>query len=239
MIELYNDDCLKKLKEIPDNSINLIVTSPPYNKGFWSSNRNINNGFKTKSRRIEYENYNDNLQPQEYEKYQRKVLDECIRILKPDGSIFYNHIDILNKHQTIHPKWVYDYPLKQIIIWNRKNTPKLDKSYFLPINEYIFWIQKTTTSRTKFNRKKSIFNKNIWDINPDKNNKFPAPFPVELPLNCILSTTDKDDIVLDPFMGSGTTGIACKKTNRNFIGIELSTEYCNIAKRRIENQEYN
>lgn len=241
MIDLRQGDCLKLIKGIPDNSVDLIVTSPPYNKGYWSSNRNVNNYsfYKTKSRRIEYGKFNDDLLPEDYEKQQRELLKECIRILKPTGSIFYNHIDILHQHQTIHPKWVYDFPLKQIIIWNRKNTPKLDKSYFFPINEYIFWIQKDKKSRVKFDRKKTIFNKNIWDINPDKNNDFPAPFPVELPLNCILATTDKNDIVLDPFMGSGTTGVACKKTNRNFIGIELDENYFNIAKERIENTNVN
>lgn len=201
-IELICGDCLERLKEIPDESIDLIVTSPPYNKGFWSSNRNMNNYsfFKTKSRRIDYENYNDRLEPEEYENFQKNVLKECIRSLKPSGSIFYNHIDILHKHQTIHPKWVYDFPLKQIIVWNRKSTPKLDKSYFLPVNEYIFWIQKEKTSRVKFNRQKAIYSKNVWDISPDKENKFPAPFPIELPLNCILTTTDEGDKVLDPFM---------------------------------------
>lgn len=237
MIDLRKGDCLEILKEIPDNSIDLIVTSPPYNKGFWSRNRNVNNYsfYKTKCRRIEYGEFDDNLKPDVYESNQRELLNECIRVLKPTGSIFYNHIDILYKHQTIHPKWVYDFPLKQVIIWNRKNTPKLDKSYFFPINEYVFWIQKDKNARTKFNRKLAMFNKNIWDINPEKNNDFPAPFPVDLPLNCILSTTDEEDLVLDPYMGSGTTGVACKKTNRKFIGIELDENYFNIAKNRIEN----
>lgn len=234
-------DCLELMKKIPDNSVDLIITSPPYNKGFWSSNRNINNYsfFKTKSRKITYGEFDDNLSPKDYEKQQRDFLTECIRVIKPTGSIFYNHIDILNKHQTIHPTWVYDFPLKQIIIWNRKNTPKLDKSYFFPITEYIFWIQKDKKSRTTFNRKNAMFNKNIWDINPDKNNEFPAPFPIELPINCILSTTNEGDIVLDPFMGSGTTMVAALKTNRHYIGFELETECFNMAHKRIEGIEQN
>jgi site-specific DNA-methyltransferase (adenine-specific) len=231
--KIYQGDCLEVMKDIPDKSVDLIVTSPPYNKGFWSKNRNLNNGFKTKSRRIEYGEYNDCVSPQEYENNQREFIKECLRILKPTGSLFYNHIDILSEHQTKHPKWVYDFPLKQIIIWNRKNTPKLDKSYFFPINEYIFWIQKSDKSRAYFNRKNSIFNKSIWDLSPDTKNKFPAPFPIEIPLNCILSCTKEGDIVLDPFSGSGTTAVACIKTNRNFIGIELSEEYCKIANERL------
>jgi modification methylase len=239
MIDLKCGNCLELLKQIPDNSIDLIVTSPPYNKGYWSSNRNINNYsfYKTKVRKITYGKFDDNLTPQEYEKQQREFLSECIRIIKPTGSIFYNHIDILCKHQTIHPKWVYDFPLKQVIIWNRKSTPKLDKSYFFPITEYIYWIQKNKTSRVKFDRNKAMFNKNIWDINPDRKNDFPAPFPIELALNCILATTEENALVLDPFMGSGTTGIACINSNRNFIGFELDEGIFEKTKRRIEEEQ--
>lgn len=199
-IKLYLGDCLNVLKNIEDNTIDLIVTSPPYNKGYWSSNRNMNNGFRTKSRRIEYGDYKDNVTPEEYILKQKEILKECIRVIKPSGSIFYNHIDILKQHQTVHPLYIYEFPVKQIIIWNRKSTPKLDKSYFFPINEYIFWVQKSNSARAKFDRKKAIFNKNIWEMKPDKNNKFPAPFPVELPMNCILACTDEGDVVLDPFM---------------------------------------
>jgi len=230
---IINGDALQELRKLPSDSIDVIVTSPPYNKGHWSRNRNINNGFKTKSRRIEYGNFKDNLKPEEYEKQQKEVISECLRILKPTGSLFYNHIDILSRHQTIHPKFVYDFPLKQIIIWNRKNTPKLDKSYFFPTTEYIFWIQKTKTSRTFFNRREAIMNKAIWDLSPDTKNKFPAPFPVELPFNCIKACCPKGGVVLDPYCGSGTTGVASKKLGMKFIGIELSKEFCELSEDRI------
>ena len=69
---IYNENCLETMSKIDDNFVDLIVTSPPYNKGYWSSNRNVNNGFKTKSRRIEYDNFNDNLKPEEYIKIQKK-----------------------------------------------------------------------------------------------------------------------------------------------------------------------
>ena len=231
--EIYNEDCLKTMSKIPDNYIDLIVTSPPYNKGYWSSNRNINNGFKTKSRRIEYDTFIDCLEPIDYINNQKKIIKECLRILKPTGSLFYNHQPIQKLHQEINPLYIYDFPVKQTIIWNRKNTPKLDKSYFFPIIEYIYWIQKTKTSRVKFDRKKSLFNKCIWDISPDTKNKFSAPFPIEIPLNCILSCTNENDIIYDPFMGSGTTAIACLKTNRNFIGSEISKKFCELINKKI------
>ena len=232
--KIHQGDCIELMKKLPDESVDLIVTSPPYNKGFWSRNRNINNGFRTKCRRIEYGEFQDKLKPEVYEEQQINFIKECLRVLKTTGSLFYNHIDILSKHQTIHPKYIYQFPLKQIIIWNRKNTPKLDKSYFFPIIEYIFWIQKTSTSRTYFNRKEAIMNKCIWEISPDTKNKFPAPFPIEIPLNCIKACCPKNGLVLDPFMGSGTTLLACKQLNRDFIGIELNPEYCDIAKRRLK-----
>lgn len=231
---IYNENCLETMSKIDDNFVDLIVTSPPYNKGYWSSNRNVNNGFKTKSRRIEYDNFNDNLKPEEYIKIQKKIIEECLRILKPTGSLFYNHQPIQKLHQEINPLYIYDFPVKQTIIWNRKNTPKIDKSYFFPIIEYIYWIQKTKTSRVKFNRKKSLFNKCIWDISPDVRNKFPAPFPIEIPLNCILSCTNKNDIVYDPFIGSGTTALACVLAKRNYIGSEISKKYFEIVNKRIE-----
>ena len=233
--KIYNENNLETMAKMPDSFVDLIVTSPPYNKGYWSSNRNLNNGFKTKARRIDYENYSDNLNPKDYEEWQRKFIKECLRILKPTGSFFYNHQPIQKNHQEVNPLFIYDFPLKQTIIWNRKNTPKLDKSYFFPITEYIFWLQKEKDSRVKFNRKKALFNTNVWNISPDVKNKFPAPFPEELVNNCILSCTEENDLVYDPFMGSGTTAKMAILNNRNWIGSEISTEYCDIINKRLEN----
>lgn len=234
-IKLYQGDCLEVMRDLPDNSVDLIVTSPPYNKGYWSSNRNINNGFRTKARRIDYGTFNDVMDPADYNSWQKRVIGECLRLLKPTGSMFYNHIDILKLHNTIHPLFVYEFPVKQIIVWNRKNTPKLDKSYFFPVTEYVFWLKKTKDARVKFDRKKAKFTSNIWAISPDTKNDFPAPFPIELPTNCIEACTEVGDVVLDPFMGSGTTGVASKQLKRNFIGIELDKNFFESAKKRIEN----
>ena len=215
-------DCIEVMKTIPDNTFDTIVTSPPYNKGYWSRNRNPNNGFKTKSRRITYGSFDDCMEPEEYERWQKEVLNQMIRLLKPTGSIFYNHTDILREHQTHFPSWVLDYPVKEIIIWNRKNTPKLDKSYFYPVTEWIFWIQKDKDARTYFDRSKGLFKTNVWEIPPDTKNKHPAPFPIELPTNCILTTTPPNGKVLDPFMGSGTTGRAATSLGFDWLGIELN-----------------
>jgi site-specific DNA-methyltransferase (adenine-specific) len=224
--KIHNEDCLTFMSSLPDNCVDVIVTSPPYNKGFWSKNRNPNNGFKTKSRRIEYGAYNDNVPPEEYASNQREVISQMLRILKPTGSVFYNHTDILSEHQTKTPTWIFEFPLKQIIVWNRKNTPRLDKSYFFPITEWIFWIQKTSKARAFFDRSKAIFKTNVWGISPDVKNKFPAPFPIELPLNAILSCCPPGGVVFDPYMGSGTTAKAAVSLGVDWFGCELEPSRC-------------
>ena len=233
--KIYHENNLDTMSKMPDDCIDCIITSPPYNKGFWSKNRNVNNGFKTKSRFIDYGDFNDTLKPDIYESKQRELIKECLRILKPKGSLFYNHIDILNEHNTIHPSYVYDFPVKQIIIWNRKNTPKLDKSYFYPIHEYIFWIKKSKESKPYFNRKNSTLNKSIWNMNPAVNNNHPSPFPIDLVKNCILMTTKENDLIYDCFMGSGTTAKAATELKRNYIGSELNIDYIN---KHIKEEQY-
>ena len=223
---MYNEDCLSTMARMKDCSVDLIITSPPYNKGYWSSNRNLNNGFKTKSRRIEYDGYNDCIDPVEYQNWQRQVISECLRVLKPTGSLFYNHQSIQKNHLEINPTYIYDFPLKQTIIWNRKNTPKLDVSYFFPIYEYIFWIKKSPEARPYFNRKGAMETKSIWPINPEKNNDHPAPFPVKLVENIILSCSKEGDVVYDPFAGSGTTLRAAINHNRSAIGSDVGKSYC-------------
>lgn len=232
---IYNEDCLKTLKNMDDNSVNLIVTSPPYNKNFYTkANKNIA-GESCKFRKINYDSYSDDLGEQEYIQWQSEVLTECCRVLKDDGSIFYNHSDILNKHNTIHPFFVYDFPLKQTLIWNRLNTPKLDNNYFFPINEYVFWIKKNKNAKTKFYRNRCSFKKSVFSLNADSKNNHPAPFPIELPNNFILSCTDVGDVVYDPFMGSGTTALAAIINKRRYIGSELSKRYYNDSLNNINN----
>jgi len=137
-IQLKHGDSLEILKTIPDNSVDLVCTSPPYNKNYWTRNRTMG----TWKRVIEYDTIDDMLLPEEYVKQQKEILYELVRIIKPTGSIFYNHMDILHKNNTIHPSYVYDYNLKQIIVWDRGNTPSLTKEYFFKTTEWIFWIKK-------------------------------------------------------------------------------------------------
>jgi modification methylase len=228
-MKIIKGDSLTELKKIEDNTIDLVVTSPPYNKNYWIRNRH-----QKGKRIITYDEYDDSLEPDEYIQQQKDILTELIRVIKPSGSIFYNHIDILWKHNTIHPSYVYEFPVKQVIIWDRKNTPKLDKSYFLPTTEWVFWIKKDKESIPYFNRGLAQHKKNIWTINKEKNSKHPAPFPIELVDNIVKSCCPENGLVLDPYLGSGTTALSCKNNNFNFIGIDISEQYINMTKERIK-----
>jgi modification methylase len=227
-IDLRLGDCLTELKKIESNIVDLVVTSPPYNKNYWLRNRH-----QKGKRIITYDTFSDTLEPQEYIRTQKEILDELVRVIKPTGSIYYNHIDILHKHNTIHPSYVYDYNVKQVIVWDRGNTPKLDKSYFLPTTEWLFWIKKDWNSIPYFNKSLATHKKSIWRINKEKNNPHPAPFPEELVDNIVKSSCPENGLILDCYNGSGTTAVVAKKNNMYYIGIDISEQYIQMTKDRI------
>lgn len=232
--KIYCEDCLETLKKMEDNSVDLIITSPPYNKGYWSANRNMkNNAFHTKSRRIDYGVFNDTMQPEDYEKWQRSIIEECIRVIKPEGSIWYNHKELLASRNAINPTYIFDYPLVQTIIWNRKNTPIIDKRYFFPTTEWLYWIKKDKEAKPYFYKADADYKGCIWDITPETNSDHPAPFPIELPTNIIKCCSKEGDVVYDPFMGSGTVAKATRDLGRHYIGSELNPDYLIMANERL------
>ena len=225
---IYNEDCLETLAKMEDNSIDLIITSPPYNKSFYATSKKDGNWHNV----INYENYNDSIEPKEYENWQRKIISECLRVLKPSGSLFYNHKDILVGGGIVCPSYVYDFNVHQQIIWDRSNSPMIGERYFLPITEYIYWIVKDK-KEFFFDKSKSIFKSTIWRMNVDKN-PHPAPFPYIMAANIINCCSKEGDIVYDPFMGSGTTALAAVKLGRQYIGSEISEKYVSMANEKIK-----
>lgn len=232
--KIYNEDCLETMARIPDNSIDLIVTSPPYNKGFYANkNAKQSKVWNTlNGRKIAYDSFSDDMPPEDYEEWQKAVISECIRILKPSGSLFYNHKDIIYKGLIVPPKWVYDFKVRQQIIWDRQSSCMIDPHYFMPANEWIYWIVKDE-KKVFFDKEKSSFRTNIWRMNVDKN-PHPAPFPYIMAANIINCCSKEGDIVYDPFMGSGTTALASIKLGRQYIGSEISEKYVQMANEKIK-----
>ena len=233
---IYNEDCLETLSRMEDNSIDLVVTSPPYNKG-WYANKHAKQSDVwggLNGRKIAYDVYEDEMEPAAYETWQRQILSECLRVLKPSGSIFYNHKDIIYKGLVVVPKWVYDFPLRQQIIWDRGSSPMIDPHFFMPVNGWIYWIVKDPKA-LYFDKDKSAYKNNIWRVNVEKN-PHPAPFPIKLINSLIASCAPPRGVVYDPFMGSGTTalGVLNIGDGRQYIGREISDQYVKMARDRID-----
>lgn len=240
--EIYCTDVLDGLRNLDSNSIDVIITSPPYNKKGLNKAKNRDNQ-KWKST-IDYggdENV-DNMPEDLYEEWQIEILNECYRVLKEDGSMFYNHKNrIWTGHgEIISPyKWLFKTPFKirQELIWDRHSTSNIAKCRYLPTTELIFWLSKS--ARPRFERDRdTIFKKEVWDFNFQINTEHPAPFPIELPdniLHCIPKEENDKLLVLDPFMGSGTVAVSAIKNGFDYIGFEKFQEYVDMANERIKN----
>lgn len=234
-MELHKGDCLDKLKELKDESIDLVVTSPPYNKKGLSGKKKVGNNIWKKFN-IDYNEYGDNMKEDEYQLWMIDVLNELYRVVKPNGSVFFNHKPRRHDNKVVLPSTFIEKSklnIYQLIIWNRKNSPNIRKDVLLPNTEHIYWLSKEKPLTYKENLEKQ-YNTEVWEISANKQKEHPAPFPYQLVKNCINLTTVENNIVLDPFMGSGTTGEVCVNTNRNFIGIEMDDNYLDIATKRIK-----
>ena len=228
-------DCIKLMNTLPKESISVIVTSPPYNIKNSTGNglKNGSGGKWPKAGLLKgYENHGDDMPYPKYVEWQRKCLASMMRIIKPDGAIFYNHKwRVQNGLLQDRFDIVKDFPVRQIIIWKRKGGINFNPGYFLPTYEVIYLIAKPEFKLAP----KANAQGDVWEIPQARDNKHPAPFPIELAQRCIASTID--GVVLDPFMGSGTTAIAAKVLNREWIGIEISKKYCKMAENRLIHYE--
>jgi site-specific DNA-methyltransferase (adenine-specific) len=229
---IINQDCLTWMASQPDHSIDVIVTSPPYNLTGFRGMKLVRRGVWD-SDGITYNKFNDDLPETEYQQQQIEIINECLRLLKPAGSLFYNHKIRMWNRQASHPmSWILrsNAILHQEIIWDRGNTPALDKRILFPVDERIYWLCK---DKPKVRKHNATQKKTIWHITPESNNKHPAPFPESIAEACLTLVTDPGDCVYDPYAGSGTTLAVAKRLNLNYVGTELDPDYCDIIKQRL------
>lgn len=170
----------------------------------------------------------------EYCKWQRSCLRQMLRLIPENGAIFYNHKwrvqkGLLQDRSEI----VKGFPVRQIIIWKRKGGINFNAGYFLPTYEVIYMIAKPDFKLAQGANKYG----DVWEITQEMNNPHPAPFPTEL-IDRIVSSTNAR-LILDPFAGSGTTGVAAVNNNRDYILIDNSEKYCELAKTRLEGGNWN
>lgn len=224
-------DSLEVMRQMPDESLDLVVTSPPYNlKNSTGNGMKDGRGGKWKNAALigGYSHHHDAMPHEEYAAWQRACLTEMLRLIKPTGAIFYNHKwrvqgGLLQDRQDI----VEGFPVRQIIIWKRKGGINFNPGYFLPTYEVIYLIAKPDFRLAP----KANAHGDVWEFGQEMKNKHPAPFPKALVKRCISAT--EAQVILDPFMGSGTTAIVARDLGRTFIGIDLSPEYCAMAEERL------
>lgn len=223
-MKLYNGDCLKIMKEIPEESINLIVTDPPYPTTSRGSAGNSGGMLQKEiNKKGKVFNFN-NINCKEY-------APEFYRILK-NGSHCYimtNHVNLIDMLNTFTNNGFH---FIKSLIWDKGN--KIMGQYYMSQFEYILFFRKGKGKKINNCGTSDILSiKNIKTKNKDGENLHDTEKPVELMKILIQNSSNENEIVLDPFMGIGSTGIACSKTNRDFIGIELDKQYFETAKERI------
>jgi DNA modification methylase len=228
---LYCGDCLEILPTLAPGSVDAVVTSPPYNQNidrFKPSGMQKNWGWAKKIS----SGYFDSRDESEYVAWQIEVLNHLHRACAEHASCFYNHKCRWRDGVLLHPIDIVRasaWSIRQELIWRRDGSATMNARMFAPNDERIYWLKKSTH---KWNQSHVGF-LSVWYLNSVKGGEHACAYPVEIPERAIGATTDKNDTVIDPFMGSGTTGVACMKLGRKFIGIEKEPKYFDIACKRI------
>ncbi len=238
-IKIYHDNFLF-VDKIEQSSVDVIITSPPYNLS------------------VSYESYNDDISYEDYLKFTKDWLIKGYDLVKDDGRLCLNIPLDKNKggQQSVYADFTtiaksVGWRYHSTIIWNEQNISrrtawgswmKASAPYVIAPVEVIVILYKKNWKKTSGSQQSDItrdefinWTNGVWNFSGESKTKIghPTPFPIELPTRCIKLFSFIDDLILDPFLGSGTTLIACMLTNRKGIGIELEEKYCKLAKERV------
>lgn len=247
-ITLWNGDCLTIMREMPAKSVDMVLTSPPYNLGNTTGGgfagvrighykasdplgAKRGGGGKWNGGKLAdgYEAYNDALPHDEYVAWQHEVLTECWRLLKDDGAIYYNHKTRVLDGIAVTPlTYNPGLPLRQIVVWARAGGVNFSPAFYLPTHEWVMILAKPDF---RLRDKAASGAGDVWYIPQESGTTHPAPFPIKLALQAIETTSCQ--VILDPFAGSGTTLRAAKDLRRRAIGIEVNESYCRLVTARM------
>ena len=234
--QLLCGDALAVLRELPGGVVDVGVTSPPYNK------REKQKGWLVN--KVVYAGAGDDMPEVQYQQNQTEVLDEVFRVIKPGGSFFYNHKIRWQQGEMLHPmdwlrktKWI----VRQEIIWDRAIAANIRGWRFWQVDERIYWLHKPHNGDIIGAELQSKDAKmtSVWRAAPENKNPHPAPFPLWLPARAIISAMGAQmqtgGLVLDPYIGSGTTAVAAKLLGFDYLGIDKSRDYLDATEARIKN----
>ena len=232
---IINANCLEAFERIQDDSVNLILTDPPYNLGLFMKNRATN----LKAMRPNFFGAAgwDDLEFEEWKESRDKMFQECARGSSVRATMIM-FISIIKVETIIKIAEQHGFYYKTTGIWHKQNPmPRNMNLHFINSTEaWIYFIYQKRTSTFNNNGKAvhDFFETSVTPAGEKKFGKHPTQKPVVLLETFVQLLSNEGDIVLDPFMGSGSTGVAALKHKRKFIGVDLSEEYCEIAKKRLE-----
>ena len=223
-VTIFHGDCMDIIPQIGE--VDTVFSSPPYNQiaktdasGMMKeANHNQLNG---------YLSHTDDMDEATYQAWMRAVFGACMDVCK--GLVWINHKTRYRNRKGIHPLEIFPWPFYSELVWDRGGSVTLNAKKYAPSHEYIYGFGVPHYWDRRHDMKMSV-----WRVCPERNvNGHPCPFPIGIALPCIESSTPEGGVVLDPFMGSGTTLRAAKDLCRKAIGIEIEERYCEIAARRM------
>jgi len=243
---LYHGDAIRILSQLPENSVDMVFADPPYNLS--------NGGFTVHAGRMVSVNKGDwdvSKGFQDDYDFHYRWLEACRRVLKPHGTLWvsgtYHSI-----YQCGHALQSLNYHILNDIAWFKPNaSPNLSCRFFTASHETILWARKEKKAKHTFNydlmkegewpedqlKKPGLQMRSVWAMGTPKPHekkygKHPTQKPLDLLKRIVLASTNKGDVILDPFAGSSTTGIAAAMNGRKFIGVDLEKDYLELSKKR-------
>jgi site-specific DNA-methyltransferase (adenine-specific) len=227
-IELIHGDCLVEMKKIPDDSIDCFISDVPYKLTQGGVTGKIS--AKITGVALNFKNKNTKNGNGNFKHNDIKFSDwlpDIFRVLK-DKSHCYVMVNDRNLQELLNEATKSKFKLLNVLVWNKNNA--MPNHWYMKNAEFIVMLRK---GGAKYINNQGT--KQIIQVNNVRNKQHPTEKPIDLMKILIENSTNENDIVLDPFMGSGSTGVACINTNRNFIGIEMDDKYFKIASERINN----
>lgn len=231
---IIQGDCEEILRDMPKDSVDIVITSPPYNqigttrsraKG-WSTSAGMYKWNAWHNTVREGRAYDDDIPEKEYQKWMTRIFTSCM--VNAKGLVWVNHKTRYRNGEAIHPLSFLPFPLWSEVVWSRNGSMALNCKRFAPSHEFIYGFGRPHYWDDASNTLLSV-----WQIAASADADHPCSFPLTIPERLIIASCPPGGIVLDPFCGVGKTAIAAIRTGRRYIGIDISPEYCDITRERI------